>query len=322
MKEFFSISQTAKIAGVTSETLRHYDRIGLVKPCKVDEWTGYRYYSQQEIVRLNTIHALRCMDLSLAEIKEILSYEDFRKITEKLKLAEKKADEKIAELNNAKNRIRRARTFYESKLSSQPPAESFLMKHFPQRVILLSDSLESPTLDNLWNYHRHFYSQLPAAMKDKFAFEDLAGVYEQDGQTRLFPVCAMPEIHAGKRAQKTSAGQLSVRRLYGTKLPPDCGKAVRNGEKQIQYCSGIYFAVHRSFQHIAMELSDTDFYSVTMQETIKQALRSCNACLRFSVDLGAPEAGRFYYFSARLPAKQVKPIAGSALFILKSNPPA
>ena len=189
MKEFFTISQTAKIAGVTSETLRHYDRIGLVKPCKVDEWTGYRYYSQQEIVRLNTIHALRCMDLSLAEIKEILSYEDFRKITEKLKLAEKKADEKIAELNNAKNRIRRARTFYESKLSSQPPAESFLMKHFPQRVILLSDSLESPTLDNLWNYHRHFYSQLPAAMKDKFAFEDLAGVYEQDGQTRLFAQC-------------------------------------------------------------------------------------------------------------------------------------
>ena len=251
MKEFFTISQTAKIAGVTSETLRHYDRIGLVKPCKVDEWTGYRYYSQQEIVRLNTIHALRCMDLSLAEIKEILSYEDFRKITEKLKLAEKKADEKIAELNNAKNRIRRARTFYESKLSSQPPAESFLMKHFPQRVILLSDSLESPTLDNLWNYHRHFYSQLPAAMKD--------------------PVCAMPEIHAGKRAQKTSAGQLSVRRLYGTKLPADDGKTVRNGEKQIQYCSGIYFAVHRSFRHIAMELSDTDFYSVTMQETIKQA---------------------------------------------------
>ena len=56
-----------------AETLRHYDRIGLVKPCKADEWTGYRYYSQREIVRLETIRALRCMDLSLAEIKEILS---------------------------------------------------------------------------------------------------------------------------------------------------------------------------------------------------------------------------------------------------------
>ena len=62
MKEFFSISETAKIVNMTTETLRHYDRIGLVKPFKVDEWTGYRYYSQREIVRLNTIRALRCMD--------------------------------------------------------------------------------------------------------------------------------------------------------------------------------------------------------------------------------------------------------------------
>ena len=70
MKKFFSISETAKIVNMTAETLRHYDRIGLVKPCKVDEWTGYRYYSQQEIVRLNTIRTLRCMDLPLSEIKK------------------------------------------------------------------------------------------------------------------------------------------------------------------------------------------------------------------------------------------------------------
>lgn len=109
MKEIFSISQTAKIVGMTAEALRHYDRIGLVKPCKVDEWTGYRYYSLQEIVKLNTIRALRCMDLTLAEIKDILSYDDFHKIIETLKKAEKSADEKIGELENAKARIGRAR---------------------------------------------------------------------------------------------------------------------------------------------------------------------------------------------------------------------
>ncbi len=52
MKNYFSISQTAKIVDMTTETLRHYDRIDLVKPFKVDEWTGYRYYSQQEIANL------------------------------------------------------------------------------------------------------------------------------------------------------------------------------------------------------------------------------------------------------------------------------
>jgi len=112
MKNYFSISQTAKIVDMTTETLRHYDRINLVKPCKIDEWTGYRYYSQQEIVRLNTIRSLRCMDLTLSEIKDILAYDDFNKIVEILKQAEKSADKKIEELNNAKTKIQRARIFY------------------------------------------------------------------------------------------------------------------------------------------------------------------------------------------------------------------
>ena len=115
MKNYFSISQAAKIVDMTTETLRYYDRIGLVKPCKVDEWTGYRYYSQQEVVRLNTVKALQCMDLPLSEIKGILEYNDFNKIIATLKQAEISADEKIAELNYAKAKIQRARKFYESK---------------------------------------------------------------------------------------------------------------------------------------------------------------------------------------------------------------
>lgn len=189
MKDFFSISQTAKIVGMTPETLRHYDRIGLVKPCKVDEWTGYRYYSQQEIVKLNTIRALRCMDLTLTEIKEILSYDDFQKIIETLKQAEKSADEKIIELNYAKTKIQRARAFYENKLKGEPQTEKIFLKHYPERVILLSDTMEKPTLDNLWNYHRHFYDQIPNDIKNEFLFEDLAGIYERDGQSRLFATC-------------------------------------------------------------------------------------------------------------------------------------
>lgn len=189
MKNYFSISRTAKIVGMTTETLRHYDRIDLVKPCKTDEWTGYRYYSQQEIVRLNTIRALRCMDLTLSEIKDILAYDDFNKIIDTLKQAEKSADEKIAELGYAKTKIQRARAFYESKLSGGQQSENIFVRREPQRVILLSDTLETPTLDNLWNYHRHFYDQISDNLKSKFSFEDLAGIYEQNGQSRLFAIC-------------------------------------------------------------------------------------------------------------------------------------
>ena len=197
MKNYFTVSRAAEIVGMTAETLRHYDRIGLVRPRVTDEFTGYRYYSEQEIVKLNTVKALRCMDMRLSEIKDILSYDDFGKIVEQLKKAERSADGKIAELSHAKERIRRARVFYEEKLRGERQTENIFVRRFPERVILLSDNLQEPTLDNLWNYHRHFYGQLDDGIKDKFAFEDIAGVYEKNGETRLFAVCLKHAETAG-----------------------------------------------------------------------------------------------------------------------------
>lgn len=61
MKIYFSVGETAKAVHTTIETLRHYDRIGLVKPSKKDDLTNYRYYTQQDIVRINTVRALQQM---------------------------------------------------------------------------------------------------------------------------------------------------------------------------------------------------------------------------------------------------------------------
>lgn len=188
MEKFFTIGETAKLAHVTAETLRHYDRIGLVHPCKTDKWTGYRYYSEQELARLNTVRALCRMDLSLREIKDILQLNDFAQIVELLKRAEENADKKIAELAEIKEKIARARHFYESKAAPDTQDEPVLQE-LPRRVILLSDELREPTVGNLWNYHRHFYAQV-GDRKDVFTFEDLAGVYIADGEERMFAVCS------------------------------------------------------------------------------------------------------------------------------------
>lgn len=189
MEKFFTISQTAQIVNMTAETLRHYDRIGLIKPCKTDKWTRYRYYSEREIVLLNTISALRCMDLSLNDIKEILEVNDFEKIIDFLKQAEKSADNKITAIKYAQSKIQKARLFYESKLDESTQKGVFI-KNIPQRVILLSENLRAPSLENLWDYHRHFYDQVGVDLKDKFSFEDLAGIYESRGESHLFAICA------------------------------------------------------------------------------------------------------------------------------------
>ena len=189
MQEYFSVGEAAKAVHTTSETLRHYDRIGLVKPSKKDAWTNYRYYTEQDIVRLNTVRALQMMDLPLQEIKKVLEYDDLEKIIDFLRQTEQKADEKIAALQYSKSKIQLAKADYERKLQAQQTFQGIILKDLPERVILLSDTLEVPTLDNLWNYLSHFYDKVTPALKDRFFFEDLAGVYSEEGLTRLFAVC-------------------------------------------------------------------------------------------------------------------------------------
>lgn len=188
MKKIFSIGETAKKVGMTSETLRHYDRIGLVKPSQKDEWTNYRYYTAEDIVLLNTVRALQQMDIPLKKIKEVLEYDDLEKIIDFLNEAEKCADEKIALLKESKAMIHRARADYERKPRHIFTEDAFV-ERFPKQVILLSDTLETPTMDNLWNYLSHFYNKVGEERRDLFEFEDAAGIYTENGKSRLFAIC-------------------------------------------------------------------------------------------------------------------------------------
>lgn len=189
MAHYFSIGEAAKATHITTETLRHYDRIGLVKPSKKDEWTNYRYYTEQDIVRVNTVRALQLMDLPLQEIKKVLDYDDLEKIVDFLAQAEKKANKKIATLQYSKSKIQLAKADFERKLQDRKNQTGIFIREIPERVILLSDTLETPTLDNLWNYLGHFYEKVTPALKDQFYFEDLAGIYTENGLSRLFAVC-------------------------------------------------------------------------------------------------------------------------------------
>lgn len=188
-KKYFSVGEAAKAVRTTSETLRHYDRIGLVRPSKKDEWTNYRYYTEQDIVRLNTVRALQLMDLPLQEIKKVLEYDNLEETVAFLMQAEKKADEKIAALQYSKLKIQLAKADYERKLQEREKLNGTVIKDYPERVILLSDTLEMPTLENLWNYLSHFYEKVTPALKEQFSFEDLAGIYTENGKAKLFAVC-------------------------------------------------------------------------------------------------------------------------------------
>ena len=68
----FRIGEFSQITRVTVDTLRYYDALGLLKPAKVDPFTGYRYYSAKQLLSLNRILALKEIGFSLEEIARVL----------------------------------------------------------------------------------------------------------------------------------------------------------------------------------------------------------------------------------------------------------
>ena len=71
-----TIQGFAKLCGCNTQTLRYYDRIGLLIPAKVDEWTGYRYYEEEQAMLFVKIKNLQQADFSIEEIKALLPGDD------------------------------------------------------------------------------------------------------------------------------------------------------------------------------------------------------------------------------------------------------
>ena len=71
------IGEFSKLSRVSIRMLRHYDEIGLLKPADTDQFTGYRYYSPEQLPVIGRITALKDMGFQLADIVKILDiYEE------------------------------------------------------------------------------------------------------------------------------------------------------------------------------------------------------------------------------------------------------
>lgn len=69
--KYWQIGEIAEQFGVTTKTLRHYEKIGLIDPQRSDN--GYRLYSADDVERLRRIRQLQAFGLSLRQIKAIFA---------------------------------------------------------------------------------------------------------------------------------------------------------------------------------------------------------------------------------------------------------
>lgn len=92
----YKIGEFARVGQVTVKALRHYARLGLLRPGWVDRFSGYRYYTPEQIPRLNRILALKDLGFSLEQVKLLLDDDlQIDKLRSMLKMKQAELSERV-----------------------------------------------------------------------------------------------------------------------------------------------------------------------------------------------------------------------------------
>jgi DNA-binding transcriptional MerR regulator len=135
MKEFYTIGETAALLGVTTQTLRYYDKIGLLSPHHTDPVSHYRYYCYHQFHLIDRIRYLEGFGLSLEEIRQIIRS---GKVDQLLNYLREQRQETIRELRNLQDRVKDIDWYldYFSYMGTQKAGENLYRIQQPERYII------------------------------------------------------------------------------------------------------------------------------------------------------------------------------------------
>src|SRR5262245_14669299 len=155
---FYQIHEFAELAGVTVKALRHYDRLGLLKPKRTSG--GYRMYAERDLERLEQIIALKFLGVPLKQIKIVLDRPALA-LSETLQLQRRALEEKQELLSRAIRAIRMA----EKAIQTGKPVDPSILKRVIE-VIDMQNDIEVMkkyySTEEAWEKHRRFYEEGPS----------------------------------------------------------------------------------------------------------------------------------------------------------------
>lgn len=147
-------------------TLRHYDKMGLLKPEYTDEETGYRYYGIRQFECLNTIRYLRLLDMPLEEIGDFLDNRDTDKMREMLKKQKREVERRQEELRRIERKIHNRLAQLEDALGSEFEVIR-LIRTPPRRLAFLKTEVKLETYLDLEYSIRRLEEKEPVAFLGK-----------------------------------------------------------------------------------------------------------------------------------------------------------
>jgi effector-binding domain-containing protein len=145
------IGEFSRLSQIPVSTLRYYDDIGLIKPMAVDGFTGYRYYSAEQLPGLNRIGALKDLGLSLAEIVRLTA--NGANQAELRSALERRRAESVTTIETEKGRLQRLEAWLEH-LATETTMDAYevsIKKVNPQLAVCLRRVMPAYTSEGeLW----------------------------------------------------------------------------------------------------------------------------------------------------------------------------
>lgn len=152
------ISDFSRIAQVSTRTLRYYDTLGLLKPGIIDPQSGYRYYSSDQLARLNRILALKDLGFGLEQIGGLLESNMLPDLMRDY-LVEQEREIKVRMQEDA-DRLRRVRErLQQINQESEALSIDVVLKRIEAQPAL-GNRMIVPTANDLMFFCRHMLTEL------------------------------------------------------------------------------------------------------------------------------------------------------------------
>lgn len=143
IEAYYSIGEISRLFGMSIQTLRYYDRLGLLHPAYVNKENNYRYYSHEQFLQIKLIKYLKTLGFSLSDIQGIVNQDlSPQVIIQLLREQEGAIDRKISELVS----LRRDVNAFEERLSNlvkHTLGKAFLETR-PERKVVAYDYIKRP----------------------------------------------------------------------------------------------------------------------------------------------------------------------------------
>jgi MerR family transcriptional regulator, thiopeptide resistance regulator len=155
METLYRVHQFAELAGVTVKALRHYDRLGLLRPARSE--AGYRLYQPGDLARLQQIIALKSVGLPLKHIRTLLDRDPLPLIAT-FRQQRAALEDKRRLLDRAIQALTEAETALESGASSTTAILQEVIRIMDMQDL---DVMKKYYSDEAWEQWKHHYEDWP-----------------------------------------------------------------------------------------------------------------------------------------------------------------